>query len=275
MLAIVTKTLKAAGIAPSPAIDPKGGPSVQGSPIIGPVHDRKPKVGVWCFPGNLRSPPPVLSLGFAMNVFAGLPRLLGSLALVNRWFWVSVLIAVMIVLKGAWGDPLLGQSLVATNSSSWQYGQFPVENFSAYTSPFGYRSSPTSAGQQEFHNGLDMAAPLGSYVRSWWGGTVAELSDNTACGTRIAIASGSWTHIYCHLQGSVIVTPQGQKVLSDPGSEVQLVEGQTVTAGMRIGRVGMTGRTTGPHLHWTLKYNGNYIDPALVLQAMYQRIATR
>ncbi|NEO61799.1 MAG: M23 family metallopeptidase, partial [Moorea sp. SIO4G2] len=38
----------------------------------------------------------------------------------------------------------------------------------------------------------------------------------------------------------------------------------------RIGRVGMTGRTTGPHLHWGLKYGKQYVDPAQVLRAMYK-----
>jgi murein DD-endopeptidase MepM/ murein hydrolase activator NlpD len=36
-----------------------------------------------------------------------------------------------------------------------------------------------------------------------------------------------------------------------------------------MARVGMTGRTTGPHLHWGLMYDNQYVDPALVLNAMY------
>jgi murein DD-endopeptidase MepM/ murein hydrolase activator NlpD len=151
--------------------------------------------------------------------------------------------------------------------SLWQYASFPVENFQSYTSPFGYRTSPVD-GSQQFHNGLDIAAPLGSYVRNWWTGQIVELSDNTACGTSIKIRSGDWTHIYCHLMGQVESTPQGRYLIDREGGII-LWQGQEVPAGARMARVGMTGRTTGPHLHWSLMYGGNYIDPALVLQQMF------
>ncbi len=154
-----------------------------------------------------------------------------------------------------------------TTNIMWQQGSFPVENFQAYTSPFGYRISPID-GKKEFHSGLDIAAPLGSYVRNWWTGQVVGLSDNTACGTSVTIKSGLWQHIYCHLSGHIETTPQG-RYLSDRHGNIQLWQGQTVVAGTRIGRVGMTGRTTGPHLHWTLKYNKEYVDPALVIRQMY------
>jgi murein DD-endopeptidase MepM/ murein hydrolase activator NlpD len=153
---------------------------------------------------------------------------------------------------------------VATN---WRYASFPVENFQSYTSPFGYRIHPVT-GQRQFHQGLDIAAPLGSYVRNWWSGQVVELSDHTACGTLIKISSGQWTHVYCHLMGSVEKTPQG-RVLVDRQGGIFLWEGQQVPVGARIGRVGMTGRTTGPHLHWGLIYGGKYVDPATVLRQMF------
>jgi murein DD-endopeptidase MepM/ murein hydrolase activator NlpD len=155
----------------------------------------------------------------------------------------------------------------AAPSSPWQYASFPVENFQAYTSAFGYRSSPVD-GKTQFHYGLDMAAPLGSYVRNWWTGRVVELSDNTACGTSIKIQSGQWTHIYCHLTGSVESSPQGRYLIDREGGII-LWQGQEIPVGARIARVGMTGRTTGPHLHWGLMYGGKYIDPALVLQQMF------
>ena len=156
-------------------------------------------------------------------------------------------------------------------STAWQHGSFPVENFQSYTSPFGYRLSPVN-GKKQFHNGLDMAAPLGSYVRSWWTGKVVEVSDNTACGTAVIVESGSWRHAYCHLDGHVEVAAKGRYMIDRSGG-IQIWQGQEVPVGMRIGRVGMTGRTTGPHLHWTLKFNGSYVDPALVLKEMFKQQA--
>jgi murein DD-endopeptidase MepM/ murein hydrolase activator NlpD len=155
-----------------------------------------------------------------------------------------------------------------STQSIWRNGSFPVENFQGYTSPFGYRSSPTGGYSSEFHSGLDIASPVGGYIRGWWTGRVIEVSDNTACGTSVRIQSGSWVHVYCHMMGSVSRDSQGRYV-SDGESGLKIYEGQTVQAGARIGRVGMTGRTTGPHLHWTLKYAGKLVDPGMILTAMY------
>jgi hypothetical protein len=79
---------------------------------------------------------------------------------------------------------------------------------------------------------------------------------------------GDWTHIYCHMQGHVQQDGRGH-FLTDREGGIQIWEGQPVPAGARIGRVGMTGRTNGPHLHWGLKYKGEWTDPAFVLRAMY------
>ncbi len=160
----------------------------------------------------------------------------------------------------------ISQAQVATGT--WQGASFPVENFQAYTSPFGYRSSPYGGYTQEFHYGLDMAAPEGSYIRTWWSGKVVEVSDDSNCGTSVVIESGPWMHIYCHMQGHV-ESEDGKRYMIDRDGGVQIWEDQQIQAGSRLGRVGMTGRTTGPHLHWGLKYDKNWVDPALVLRAMY------
>ncbi len=82
--------------------------------------------------------------------------------------------------------PALAQDTVAF----WRQASFPVENFQTYTSAFGYRTSPTGGGGSQFHYGLDMAAPQGSFVRNWWSGKVIEVSDHTTCGTSAVIRSG-------------------------------------------------------------------------------------
>ncbi len=171
-------------------------------------------------------------------------------------------------------QPTQAQYVPARSSTTnpWQYASFPVENFQAYTSPYGYRVNPVS-GQPQFHRGLDLAAPIGSYVRNWWSGYIVEVSDNTACGTMIQVQSGQWTHIYCHLMGQV--QKNGNlKYFVDREGGIILQERQEIPAGARMGRVGMTGRTTGPHLHWGLKHNGQYVDPALVLREMYNQQAS-
>ncbi|MBD2439032.1 peptidoglycan DD-metalloendopeptidase family protein [Nostoc sp. FACHB-110] len=175
------------------------------------------------------------------------------------------------------------QQKQATRSNAWLAASFPVENFQAYTSPFGYRRSATGGGNWEFHGGLDIAAPQGSYIRNWWTGTVIKVGDaygkqsqRTACGTYIVIKSGEWEHTYCHLEGHVEAS-SGRRYLIDRNGGILIWEGQVIPTGVRIGRVGMTGRTTGPHLHWGLKYANNYVDPALVLREMFtqQQIASR
>lgn len=162
---------------------------------------------------------------------------------------------------------LVSQSLGTAPQGLWRSASFPVENFQAYTSSFGYRRSATGGSTQEFHYGLDIAAPLGSYIRSWWMGQVVEVSDDSRCGTSVVVESGTWEHIYCHLQGKVEVI-RGQRYMVDREGGLQIREGQVLSTGTRIGRVGMTGRTTGPHLHWGMKNKGQWVDPARVLRAM-------
>jgi Peptidase family M23 len=184
-----------------------------------------------------------------------------SLLTVAILFILSLSLAILVILFPK-------HAAVATTSSSWQAASFPVENFQAYTSGFGYRPSATGANGWEFHSGLDIAAPRGSYVRNWWMGTVVKVADQGACGTHIVIQSGQWQHTYCHMEGNV-ETANGVRYMVDRRGGIQVGEGMQIPAGVRIGRVGMSGRTTGPHLHWGLKFNGNHIDPAFVLRSMF------
>jgi murein DD-endopeptidase MepM/ murein hydrolase activator NlpD len=217
--------------------------------------------------------------GFALFLAPKLRSMLNSLVALgssSRRFGAMSLIALfgvtlwLAVVLNTGATTAKAQELIGAGSTTatlWTRASFPVEDFQTYTSPFGYRTDPYN-GNQRFHYGLDLAAPEGSYIRNWWAGSVLWVEDGGACGTSIAIQSGEWTHIYCHMQGHLDDDGNGAFLVDREGG-IMLREGQPVPSGARIGRVGMTGRTTGPHLHWGLKYQGNWVDPALVLRAMY------
>jgi murein DD-endopeptidase MepM/ murein hydrolase activator NlpD len=123
---------------------------------------------------------------------------------------------------------------------------FPLQKFTL-TSAFGQRISPIS-GRNSKHNGLDLAAPSGTEVYAARGGIVIENSENSVYGKYIVIQhDGGWTSLYGHL------------------SRIDTVLRNQVKAGTIIGRVGSTGLSTGPHLHFELRQNGNAQDPSKLL----------
>jgi murein DD-endopeptidase MepM/ murein hydrolase activator NlpD len=152
------------------------------------------------------------------------------------------------------------QPAAANLSASWARGSFPVASFVAFSSPFGLRVHPLQGGVRP-HLGLDIAAPLGSVVRNWWGGTLVEILRDSGCGNGLVIRSGPYEHLYCHLAGRV------EENTYRSGSVV-LVRGQALRTGQTIGHVGLTGSTTGPHLHWGVRHGERWLDPAAVLRAM-------
>jgi murein DD-endopeptidase MepM/ murein hydrolase activator NlpD len=118
------------------------------------------------------------------------------------------------------------------------------------TSPFGYRTDPIN-GLPSFHSGIDFGAAFGDDVFATADGTVASVGSDASHGNNIIINHGqgikTW---YMHLSKTLVSA------------------GDTVTKGQRIGLVGSTGRSTGPHLHYELIKNGKSIDPKPYLQTM-------
>jgi murein DD-endopeptidase MepM/ murein hydrolase activator NlpD len=121
----------------------------------------------------------------------------------------------------------------------------PVEV--AIGSGFGFRIDPFN-GRTALHTGLDFAAPVGTPIRAAAGGRVIEAQHDGAYGLALKIDHG---------QGLVTRYAHSSEILVRPGELVR--RGQTVA------RVGSTGRSTGPHLHFEVLLEGVQQDPARFL----------
>ena len=111
------------------------------------------------------------------------------------------------------------------------------------TSGFGPRSHPISGGTR-LHAGVDFGASSGTPIRASEAGTVVMAGWNGGY--------GNWTLID---HGGGLATGYGHQ------SSISVSRGQRVSRGDVIGRVGSTGASTGPHLHWEVRVNGNPVNP--------------
>src|SRR6185436_20768357 len=111
-------------------------------------------------------------------------------------------------------------------------------------SGFGGRSNPFGGGSYEFHSGQDIEAAWGDPIVSGASGTVSFVGWQNGYGQLVVIDhGGGLTTRYGHL------------------SHIDVTQGQTVARSQFIGRVGSTGRSTGPHLHYEVRYNDEPVNP--------------
>jgi len=122
----------------------------------------------------------------------------------------------------------------------------PIENIN-YTSNFGYRIDPFT-GHQTFHEGVDFAAETGTVINAAASGKVIYADFHPAYGKSVEIDHGNG-----------LVTRYAHS------SELLVKEGDLVVRGQRIARVGTTGRSTGPHLHFEVRLNGVPQNPGRFL----------
>ena len=116
------------------------------------------------------------------------------------------------------------------------------------TSPFGMRYHPI-LHYARMHTGIDWAAPIGTPIFAAGNGTVIEAGWDTGYGRRVEIQhANGYVTTYNHMSGF------GRGV----------VEGAHVVQGQTIGYLGETGLATGPHLHYEVIINGNFVDPMAI-----------
>ncbi|MBO4900469.1 MAG: peptidoglycan DD-metalloendopeptidase family protein [Lachnospiraceae bacterium] len=121
--------------------------------------------------------------------------------------------------------------------------QWPCPAYTRISDDYGNRIHPT-LGVEKFHNGIDLAAPYGSSILAAYDGDVVAADYSSSMGNYIMINHGSGIYtIYMH------------------ASALYVSKGQEVSKGQTIAAVGSTGRSTGNHLHFSVRQNGNYVSP--------------
>ena len=121
--------------------------------------------------------------------------------------------------------------------------KWPAPSYTKITSEFGNRVHPT-LGVEKFHNGIDMAAPGGSPILAAYDGNVVAADYSNSMGNYIMIDHGDGLYtIYMH------------------ASALYVSKGSFVAKGQNIAAVGTTGRSTGNHLHFSVRLNGSYVNP--------------
>ena len=120
---------------------------------------------------------------------------------------------------------------------------WPAPSYTRISDDYGNRMHPTLK-VNKFHNGIDMAAPGGSPILAAYNGTVVAAAYSSSMGNYIMIDHGDNLYtIYMH------------------ASALYVSKGAEVVKGQKIAAVGTTGRSTGNHLHFSVRLNGNYVNP--------------
>jgi len=132
----------------------------------------------------------------------------------------------------------VGLTYLSTYESLWIN---PIDG--VITSLGGLRINPVT-GRREFHDGIDIAAPVGTTVVAPKDGVVLATGVSATFGKYLQLAhGGGYVSFMAHL--NMIKVGVGEKVLQ----------------GQQVAYSGNTGRSTGPHLHFGVFFNGQYVDP--------------
>lgn len=143
--------------------------------------------------------------------------------------------------------PGVGLDSTTLRNAMGELFKLPIKASFRWTSPYGNRIDPIK-GVQSFHTGTDMACPTGTPIYPAMSGTVVFTGISNVFGKYVIVDHGNgYKTLYAHM------------------SKIIATKGQFVGQSTKIGLVGSTGYSTGPHLHFTVYKNGNLVDPMSVL----------
>ena len=158
------------------------------------------------------------------------------------------------IMKQMPANPVMSGSIVGADigmagmgnglGNNSKFGYDPTGGKGRLTSPFGKRTHPVTGEKGKFHNGIDVAAPVGTPIYSPAPGIVTFSGMKGNNGNLVTINHGNGlVTAYAHNSRNVVK------------------QGQTVTAGQNIALMGSTGRSTGSHVHFSVIQNGTHVDP--------------
>jgi murein DD-endopeptidase MepM/ murein hydrolase activator NlpD len=134
--------------------------------------------------------------------------------------------------------------------------RMPLSGDASVTSPFGYRADPF-LGRLALHPGVDLVEAYGDEIHAAAAGRITHAGPMGGYGIMVEIDHGNGLSTrYAHM------------------SEALVAEGQDVVQGAILGRIGSTGRSTGPHLHYEVRVDGEPVDPDRYLRAGAELTAT-
>ncbi|MBS7294409.1 MAG: M23 family metallopeptidase [Treponema sp.] len=143
--------------------------------------------------------------------------------------------------------PGVGLDSATLRNAMGEIFKLPIHTSFRWTSDYGSRVDPIK-GVQSFHTGTDMACPTGTPIYASMSGTVVFTGISNVFGKYVIIDHGNgYKTLYAHM------------------SKIIATKGQFVGQNTKIGLVGSTGYSTGPHLHFTVYKNGNLVNPMSVL----------
>lgn len=135
------------------------------------------------------------------------------------------------------------QQASSSSGVSHGTGNFINPTTGTYTSDYGWRIHPITE-KESFHSGQDIANSYGTPIVAADGGKVIKASYYGAYGNTVIVDHGNnYSTMYAHLQSFNVSV------------------GDTVTQGQKLGEMGSTGWSTGPHLHYEVWYNGQHVNP--------------